>query len=522
MGTGTAMDTGMDKKPANKAWPLRSTAVLMGVALAVPPVAAQSTEKGAEPKPAVSVSTRVTVTETWTDNVRLSTAGESELITEVRPGIRVDVNKARLKGFFDYALSGFAYANSTSANRIANTLSSNLKLEAIDNTLFLEASGSIAEQSASAFGTQSIDSTSINSNRTEVSNYRLAPSLKGQIGTGATYTAQYSRAVSTSGGAGSSNSAANDFTLNVKGDIGTRRLGWTLDATSQEASFSAGRTTESSRALLGLVYAVTPQIEVTAGVGNETQNFTSTSKESNAVSGVGLSWRPREATKLSAIVLRHSYGDTYTLNFDHRTGRTAWQFSDTKATTQTPNLQGSSSAYDLYYAQFATTEPDPVARAQLVNSYLQTYGIAPGSSGNTGFVSSSLALQRRQQLSFALLGKRDTITFIATQSDSTRLDALTNAIDDFTTSPNVHQQGLSGNFAHRLTPDYSFGVLVSQISSSGTLKNQSTDLRNVNLSLTGKFGKKSTATLGVRKVESTNSDKSYSESALTATINLQL
>lgn len=84
----------------------------MGVALTVPPVVAQSVEKGAEPKQSVSVSTRVAVTETWTDNVRLTTNAESERITEVRPGIRVDVNKARLKGFFDYALSGLAYANS--------------------------------------------------------------------------------------------------------------------------------------------------------------------------------------------------------------------------------------------------------------------------------------------------------------------------------------------------------------------------------------------------------------------------
>jgi len=86
----------------------------------------------------------------------------------------------------------------------------------------------------------------------------------------------------------------------------------------------------------------------------------------------------------------------------------------------------------------------------------------------------------------------------------------------------VRQQGWSGNFAHRLTPDYSFGVLVSQITSSGSLSSQSTDARNVNLSLTGKIGKKSTATLGVRKVDATNSAKPYSETALTATINLQL
>ena len=253
-----AMDTGMGKKPANKLPAFRSTVVLVGAALTVPLAVAQSAENGTAPKQGLSVSTRVSVTETWTDNVRLSTAGESELVTEVRPGIRVDVNKARLKGFFDYALSGFAYAKSTSSNRNLNALSSNLKLEAIDDTLYVDVSGTIGQQATSAFGTQSVDNTSLNANQTEVSTYRVAPSLKGNFGSRGSYSAQYSRTISSSGTVGASNNSTNELTLNLKGDVGTRRLSWTLDFASQDVSFSAGRSTESSRALLGLVYAITP------------------------------------------------------------------------------------------------------------------------------------------------------------------------------------------------------------------------------------------------------------------------
>ena len=518
----TATDTGMDKKPTNRHKPFRSTVVLVGAALTVPLVAAQSTTRGADQKPSISISTRVTVTETWTDNVRLTNAGETERITEVQPGIHVDINKARVKGVFDYALSGIAYANSTAANRTANTLSSNLQLEAIDNTLFLDATGTIGQQATSAFGAQSVDNTSINANSSEVSTYRISPYLRGHLGTVATYLARYSRSVTSSKAVGAVGSAANEMSLNFKGDTGASKLGWTADVSSQDISYNAGRTTENSQARLGLTYAITPLLQVSADAGTESNNYTSLSRETSAVNGVGVSWQPMGSTKFSAVLRRHSYGDTYTVSLDHRTGRTVWQFSDSKETTQSPGVGGAGSAYDLYYAQFATTEPDPVARAQLVNAYLQTFGISPGALVNTGFATSSLALQHRQMLSFALLGKRDTVTFIATQSDSTRLDALTTAVDDFTTSPTVHQQGWSGNFAHRLTPDYSLGLLVSQMISTGTLSTQSTNLRNVNLSLTGKVGRKSSATLGVRKVESINSLTPYSESALTATINLQL
>lgn len=521
----TAMDTAMDKKPPTKHIPMRSVAVLLWVALAAPLVAAQRTESGIEPKQSIKVTPRVTVTETWTDNVRLNNIGQTERITEVSPGLHVDVNKARVKGFFDYALSGIAYANSSSANRSVNALSSNLQLEAIDGTLFFDASGSISQQAASAFGAQLVDNTTLNSNRTEVSTYRISPSMKGHLGDVATYSARYSRSITSNGASGASDNATNELNVGFKGDFGAKRLSWVADIKNQEVSYSAGRTTESGAVLLGLAFAVTPRFNVSANTGVESNNFTSLNKESQTLNGAGLAWTPLGSTKLSASLLHHSYGDTYNLNFDHRTARTVWSFSDSKSVSQSPNTQGAGSrgsAYDLYYAQFASTEPDPVARAQLVNAYLQTYGISPSATVNTGFTTASVALEHRQQLSFALLGVRRTITFIASQSESTRLDTVTTAIDDFNASPTVRQQAFSCNFAHRLTPDYSLGLLLSQIKTSGSLSTQSLNVRSVNLNLTGKVSKKTTASIGLRKVDAESSTAPYSESAVTARVNLQL
>jgi len=496
--------------------------IMLGVVLTSPMVAAQSTEKSVEPKQSITVIPRVTVTETWTDNVRLNSTGRSELITEISPGIHVDLNKSRARGSLDYAISGMAYANSTAANRSINTLASTLQLEAIDDTLFLDLAGTIAQQATSAFGSPALDNTSINPNSSEVSTYRIAPSLKGHLGDLATYSARYSRSIISSGTTAAYDSTANEMSLGFKGDIGGKRLSWAADIKNQDVEYSAGRKTENGTALLGLAFAITQRFNVSAQTGSESNNFTSLNTESNPVNGVGLAWKPMESTKLLAVLLHHSYGDTYKLDFDHRTARTVWHYTDTKQVTQSPGASGRGSAYDLYFSQFATTEPDPVARAQLVNTYLQTYGISPGAMVNTGFSSASVALQHQQQLSFALLGIRDSVTFIAEQSESNRLDKVTTAIDDFTASPVVRQQALSGNFSHRLTPDYSLGLLISQIKSTGALSIQSTTLRTAKLSLTGKVGRKSTATLGLRRAEAESSISPYSESAVTASLNLQL
>lgn len=521
---GTVMDTAMVKKPAANSLCLRPLAVMAALACAAPWGWAQDAPLSTEPKESLTFETRLSINQTWTDNVRLTPVGEAERITEVSPGFRLVLNKARLKGFFDYTLNGLAYAGGTSPNRSLNALSTNMALEAIDNTFFIEASGTISQQAVSAFGLQSIDNTNLNANRVEVATYRLSPYLQGRLGGFANYLVRVGRTVTASDSKSFAGNEATNASVALKGDLGPKGLGWTVDVGRQTVSYSAGRTTENDRQLVGLTFALSPQFSLSAEGGTESSNFASLDKEAYAVSGLGLTWTPMESTNLTVNARRQSYGDTHQLNFNHRTGRTVWQFSDGKDLTQAPNLQGSASlgsVYDLYFAQFAYLQPDPVARAQLVNAYLQNYGMAPDIATGTGFSASSLSLQRRQQLSFALLGVRDTITFLASQSKSSRLDTLSTAIDDFTTASDVQQQSLSVNFAHRLTPHSSLGLMLSRAQTTGVTQAQTTKLSSANLSWTSRVGKRSSTTAAVRRVVSETLLRPYSETAATVSLNLQ-
>jgi uncharacterized protein (PEP-CTERM system associated) len=310
----------------------------------------------------------------------------------------------------------------------------------------------------------------------------------------------------------------------VSGASAFKDLGWTADASRQIVDYSNGRPTEGERANVGLTYGITPQLTVNARVGREANNYTSLSKESFATSGWGFGWRPSEATRLSGSVDQRSFGTAHNLSFEHRTPRTAWSFTDSKDVSTTPIQSGQAvvgSLYDLLFSQFATQQPDPVLRAQLVNAYLQIYGLAPNAVVTTGFLTSAVSLQRRQSLSFALLGMRSTVTFIASQSESNRLDTVSTGVDDFNTSNVVRQQGLSANLTHRLTPDYSLGALLSQQNTSGSTSLQESRLRLLSFNVTGKVGKNSSATVGVRRVESEGGVSSYVENAVTGSLNVQ-
>lgn len=478
---------------------------------------AQESASDSGPERAVSVVPRVSITETLTDNVRLSSVGQqAELITEISPGIRINIEGARVKGYFDYALNGIFYAQNSSPTSTQNALNTFGTLEAVDNWAFVDFSGSISQQAVSAFGTPSIDNTSVNSNRAEVSNYRISPYVRGRLGDMSSYEARYSRAVTSSDAAAASGVTTVDGVVKISGGSAFRNLGWSADASRQSIDYSTGRPTEADRLILGLSYLITPQLRVSANGGREANNYTSVDKQSYGTSGFGVSWSPSVMTTLSASRDHHSFGNTHSLSFEHRTARTAWKYTDSKDVSATPTQTGIASLAisDLLYSQYVSTAKNPVSRAQF-NATL------PQDPFTFGFLTSTLSLQRRQELSFALLGVRDTVTFAATRSLSTRLDTVSTAVDDFNASALVRQRGFSVNYVHRLTPDYSLGVLASQQNTSGVSSLQDTTLRFINVSVSGKVGKRAAASVGVRRVVSSGSTVSYVENAITCTLTVQ-
>lgn len=472
----------------------------------------------------VSIVPRVSVTETLTDNVRLVNVGrQSDQITEISPGIRISRDAGRLQGVFDYSLNRVEYAQNPSLSRSQNALNTFGTLEALENWMYLDFNGSVAQQSISAFGTQSSDSTSINPNKTEVSNYRLSPYIRGRLGDQANYAARFSRTVVQGDATAVSGVATSDSIVNINGDSAFRTLGWSVNTSRQAIDYSAGRPTEADRFDIGLTYSVTPQFSVLASTGREFSNYTSVDKQSYTTNGFGVTWTPSETTRFSASQGNRSFGESHSLSFEHRTARTVWRFTDSKDVSATPSQSGIASlgtTYDLFFNQFATIEPNPIARAQLVNAFLQVNGISPTATVVSSFLTSAVSVVRRQDLSFALLGVRDTVTFIATQSESNRLDTVSTGFDDFNIATQLRQHGLSVNYSHRITPDYSLGVLASQQITSGGLGLADATLNFFNISITGKVQKNTTASVGVRRAVY-SSGAPYDETAVVVNLNMQ-
>lgn len=481
-----------------------------------------SAEGGA--KRAISIVPYASTSATYSDNVLLTdTDRRGDLMVAVTAGVRIAGEGSRIKGYLNYGLTGQTYADGSKASTFQNSLNTFGNIEAIDNLAFVDFSGSISRQAVSAFGVQT-DGGIPNSNQSEVSTFRLSPYLRGQLAGSANYEARYAWTTTRTGTDAASDAKVADALVKLSGRVPSGQLAWSVEASRQSVDFTTGRSTEADRLAGTLSYPVSNQLVVSVTGGRDSNNYTNAGKESHSVVGAGVNWSPAPTTTLSANASNQSFGHGHSISFEHRTPRTVWRLTDSNGVATTPGQLVSTtvgSVYDLYFSQFASDEPDPIKRAVLVNNFLQIRGINPNAPAIAGYLTSAVTLQRRQDASFALLGVRDTLTFLASRSNSRRLDTLTGAADDLVSSSVITQQGFSVSYAHRLTPQTALNAIASQQRTIGSSTQPETSLRTLSLNVTSTVSRQSTATFGARRSVFDSPTVPYTESAISGSLTVQ-
>jgi uncharacterized protein (PEP-CTERM system associated) len=469
---------------------------------------------------------RISVSETFTDNVGLSSGTkQADQITEISPGIRIQTNTARLNAYVDYSLRNFIYARSPQANTSQNSLNAFGTLTAIDKWAFVDFGGQISQQSISAFGPQANSSGNINSNSTETSNYRISPHVRGRLANFADYALRYSLSETRTDSAQATSSKIDQFIATLSGTTSITSLSWALDANRQTSTFGSGVKSESDQIQARLKLRINPLFILTGSIGTETNNYATLAKESRATFGYGADWTPTERTQLSLFREHRFFGNGHTISFNHRMPLTAIRFTDSKSVvTSSPNTQASGpqgTYYDLLYSQLAASVPDPIQRSQQVLALLQQSGISPNATITNGFLAARVTVQRRQELSLVLNGLRNTATYTLFQSVVDSLGAATSGVDDFSTSPSVKQRGMSSNFSHRLSPLTALNAFSSWSRSEGASGGLNTTQRTFNVNVNTRISTRVSLSLGVRSIRAESTTTPYRENAVLGTLTAQ-
>lgn len=484
--------------------------------------AAVTSGAGAQSAPsALTVVPSVALTLTATDNRDLSSSNpQADLVTEVSPGIAIASRRGPLQGALNYSLSGVAYARESSLNTVYHNLAATGRWALLEGRAGIEASAAAGRQIVSAFGPQSSDANLVRGNQAQVVSYSVSPYLTGPLPGNASYRTRltYSDARSDSTG-----NAGDTTSLGAQVAVGGRlgSLGWGVDAS--RSIYETPRTARSHNGGITGSLSWQPDVDLQGvlRLGTEVDDIRTGNSERVYTWGLGGVWTPTPRTLLRADYDRRFFGRSHALLASHRTARTIWTLADTRS-FQTGGVGGRAivSVYDLFFAQFATVEPDPIRRDALVRNFLTANGLDPrGQVAVSGFLTSAPSVQRSRNASVAYQGLRMTVMLTLMQTQ-TRQFGVGSGASDPALLAGIRQRALSLSLSHRLTPESSLLFTVSQQRTPAVASLHGNDLRTLVGSWSTRLGPGTSASLGLRYTRF-DGDRPYNESALLGTLRMQ-
>lgn len=361
-----------------------------------------------------SVVPRLSLRETYTDNLRLGGGGRADFVTQINPGFLLTGVGPRFNLNANYTMNNLIYAEASNLNRIRQQLNAAGTAELMEDFFFVDGTAAIAQQNISLFGPQAIDNVNVTGNRADVRRFNVSPYIRHRFKDFATTELRYAHNIVSSNANTLRNSQGDSFSARLNSGTAFNILHWGLDYSNHMIHFDrTGRTIELERSIGNLRYMVTPQFGLTATGGYERNSFLSIrGSPSSPTWTAGFVWTPSERTSIVANAGQRFFGDTYFADARHRTRLTTWNFSyveDITTFNQQALLGGAGvadSLGQLISAQNPNVDPGIVQQntAALLGPEFSGSFFVP-----TNFFTNRLFLQKRLQASVALNGSRNTL-----------------------------------------------------------------------------------------------------------------
>ena len=442
-----------------------------------------------------------------------------DLILQIRPGVQVSSRSGRVQGALSYSLGASYRAGRTDGHSLENNLSASARAELVESWMFLDGLASITQQSQSAFGEQTVGNTTVgNTNRVEVGNVSLTPSIVGRIGEFAGYKASVNAAATNTRRSLANDSTTTGWALGLNSLSSGTVVGWGLNTSWQEVEFRQGRKTENGRTTASL--NIVPDIELSFALraGQERTNVGSLDTQAYDNWGVTARWTPSPRTSAVLETDKRYFGNSHKVSLEHRMARSSIRISSVRDASNGSFVNAPVTLYQLISARRAAQEPDPVLRDQLV---LAEIAAIPGADPNQVIgavpLSTGITMVRRDDVGFSYSGLRTTLNVLAFSSDSRVLDSAIQAPGD----GRVRQWGYTGSLAYKLNPLDAISLTGSQQRTLGNELRRGNDLKSLSLGWTGQLGRRASASLIARYTVFNSDTNPYKESSLGGSISLR-
>jgi uncharacterized protein (PEP-CTERM system associated) len=485
---------------------------------------------GAAKAESLRVVPNAALTESYSDNVALErdALAKPGWVTGITPGIRADLEGARVKGFLDYRLSRLDYSSAPRLNGTQRFLNSFANVEAVEDRLFVEARADITQQNRSPFGAAVTPGVATpDANRVETTSYQVAPSLHGDISDIASYRIRVEERSVRADEIRLPQTRTTELTGRLGSPSRSVKLGWAVDVKALSLRNEVAGKLEDSHVRVSGVYAINPQLHVSVTEGYETTDFASPSTRRTSTPGAALDWTPGVRTRFSAVYEKRFFGDGHSVVFSHRTPLTAWRVVSHKDVAVLPTQLASRTAGSLESLMsdlWTSAIPDPEDRAEAVRRRLEETGISGSSVLSSNFVSARPFVFRNDVGSFALLGRINTATLTIVRKEQrgfgVRVTGEGGAADE-----DFRQRGINANLAHKLTPLTTLTLTATSLRTEGLTATPRQSTQNLySVFLSTRLGPRTSASFGLRRsaFRSSTELESYRENAVFGSVSVRL
>jgi uncharacterized protein (PEP-CTERM system associated) len=462
------------------------------------------------------VSAGVSTDLSYNVNSRLGGWDGAEWIGRLTPSVSLQSRTGRVVGSLDYDLTLIERSRQEPSSEITNRLSARFSAEAVPRHFYIDGSASIAQQSNSAFGLQSVGSSvTDNPNRAEVGTATVSPVLRGVLAGAVSVEARLNATVVNTRRSLVGDNTQTGGSLSMSSALPGTLITWGLSARSTETDFRIGRSTRADSATASLGWQADADLSLSARGGTEAQDVQVFESRRTSTWGVGVNWRPSPRTRLQADLDDRYFGRGYAVVAEYRLPRTSFTWTSNRDTSNgAGNRFESITQFQQFMALFAVDIPDPVAREVAVRELLASLGVDPLQAVQLSFVTAAVSVTERHQLSWAWSGLRLNFSAQASRSTSTVIDA---GASDIAREP-VQQHGYSANVGYRLSPNRSISATGSRQMTRATLTQSSNDLKSAALTWTEQLGRRTNASLSTRYTVFNSTTDPYREAAITASL----
>ncbi len=480
---------------------------------------------------------------TYSDNVNQSaTNKENGLSLSVTPGFTLrSQGSRRVQAAVQYSLSAVTRFGGNENDDLYHNLSAAGKAELVEDFLFIDGSANVSQQLISLFGSPA-DAASNDSNRATVGTYSISPYVRKRFGTFAEAQARYTASGAIFQNNVAADSNVNAFTANLNSGTRFNDLSWGLGYSLRKAentdstnpASNGDVTFESASAQVG--YALSRKFRVFGTVGQDWNDYLSTSGTDGSSYSVGFGWSPSRRTSIEASAGERYFGRTFSFAGSHRTRLTNWtlRYSEDVGDITQQLLDQSGQLYFVcatfpYFqpaADLAQLPPPncsgPYPAGMLAWAYQSIYGYSASTLVAAGFpVSVANGVYVIKSFTAGVSWDVGRLGFGLSAQDTKRLYQILAGAED-------HVQGVTGSVSYRMSPHTTANgsLSLTRNSADGAVTGgaaRDDDIFVLSLGVNRRFTEKLNGALTFRhtKRDSNDANSDFDENSLTASANLR-